>query len=101
MVDAKITKVYYSLQGYWKGIADVKKLARAPKVSEDAAKQWLVKQALSSDKIPFLLAQRGAPQQLFFFATRQTFTRAQSFCQCEQPLQRSRTLDLERVFTNI
>ena len=37
MMDAKLAKVYYSPQGYWKGLAAVKKLASAAKVSEDTA----------------------------------------------------------------
>ena len=45
-MDAKFTKVYYSPQGHWKGIAAIKKLANAAKVSEDTVKKWLVKQAL-------------------------------------------------------
>lgn len=39
-------KVYYSPKGYWKGISAVKKLTQAAKVSEDVAKQWLVKQVI-------------------------------------------------------
>ena len=40
MMNAKLAKVYYSSQGYWKRIAAIKKLANAAKVSEDAAKKW-------------------------------------------------------------
>ena len=45
-MDAKLAKVYYSPQGYWKEIAAIKKLANAAKVSEDTVKKWLVNQAL-------------------------------------------------------
>ena len=45
-MDAKLAKVYYSPQGYWKGIAAIKKLAKSAKVSEDATKKWLIKQAI-------------------------------------------------------
>ena len=45
-MDAKLSKIYYSPQGYWKGLAAVKKLAVAAKVAEEAAKKWLAKQAL-------------------------------------------------------
>ena len=38
-MDAKLPKIYYSPQGYWKGLAAVKKLAAAAKVSEDVAKK--------------------------------------------------------------
>ena len=51
-MDAKLAKVYYSPQSYWKGIAAVKKLANAAKVSPEAAKQWLVKQALWQVYLP-------------------------------------------------
>ena len=31
-MDAKLTKIYYSPGGYWKGIAAIKKLSEAAKV---------------------------------------------------------------------
>ena len=37
-MDAKLSKIYYSPQGYWKGLAAVKKLAAAAKVGEELAK---------------------------------------------------------------
>ncbi|KAL9983856.1 hypothetical protein ACROYT_G006097 [Oculina patagonica] len=49
-------------QGYWKGIAAIKKLAEAAKVSEDAAKKWLVKQALWQIYLP---APRYVPRPKF------------------------------------
>ena len=42
----KLSNIYYSPEGYWKGIAAIKKLAVAAKVSENTAKQWLIKQAI-------------------------------------------------------
>lgn len=45
-MEAKLVKVYYSPKGYWKEVHAVKKLSQAAKVSEDVAKQWLVKQAI-------------------------------------------------------
>ena len=51
-MDAKLTKIYYSPKGYWKGMAAIKKLAAAAKVSEDAAKQWRTKQALWQVYLP-------------------------------------------------
>jgi len=42
----RLSKIYYSPQGYWKGFAAIKKLAQAAKVSEDVARNWLMKQAL-------------------------------------------------------
>ena len=38
-MDTKLTKVYYSPMGYWKGIAAIKKLEEAAKVPEETAKQ--------------------------------------------------------------
>ena len=52
-MNAKLAKIYYIPQGYWKGIAAVKKLANAAKVSPETAKQWLVvKQALRQVYLP-------------------------------------------------
>ncbi|KAL9959408.1 hypothetical protein ACROYT_G032731 [Oculina patagonica] len=53
-------------QGYWKGIAAIKKLAEAAKVSEDAAKKWLVKQALWQIYLP---APRYVPRPKFDVST--------------------------------
>ena len=38
-MDSKLSKVYYSPKGYWKGVAAIKKLAEAAKVPEETAKQ--------------------------------------------------------------
>ena len=51
-MDTKLAKVYYSPQGYWKGIAAIKKLSEAAKVPEDTAKKWLVKQGLWQIYLP-------------------------------------------------
>ena len=59
---AKLSKIYYSPRGYWKGLAAVKKLASAAKVSEDVAKQWLAKQALWQVYLP---APRYIPRPKF------------------------------------
>ena len=45
-MDAKLAKIYYSPQGYWKGKSAIKKLAEAAKVPENIAKQWLFRQAI-------------------------------------------------------
>ena len=37
-MDAKLKYVFYSPNGFWKGHAPVRKLAKAAKVPEDAAK---------------------------------------------------------------
>jgi len=36
-MDAELAKVYYSPQGYWRGISAIKKLADAAKVPEETA----------------------------------------------------------------
>ena len=48
----KLSKLYYSTDGYWKGYAAISKLAHTAKVSEDNAKQWLEKQALWQIYLP-------------------------------------------------
>ena len=61
-MDGKLAKIYYSPRGYWKGISAIKKLAEAAKVSEDAAKKWLIKQALWQIYLPAL---RHVPRPKF------------------------------------
>jgi len=51
-MDAKLAKIYYGTGGYWKGIAAIKKLAEAAKVPEEAAKKWLIRQALWQVYLP-------------------------------------------------
>ena len=58
----RLAKIYYSPWGYWKGISAIKKLAEAVKVSEDAAKKWLIKQALWQIYLP---APRHVPRPKF------------------------------------
>ena len=65
-MDAKLSKIYYSPKGYWKGLAAVKKLAAAAKVSEDTSKKWLVKQALWQVYLP---APRRIPRPKFDVST--------------------------------
>ena len=48
----RLSKIYYSPQGYLKGFAAIKKLAQAAKVSEDVARNWLGKQALWQVYLP-------------------------------------------------
>ena len=58
----RLSKIYYSPQGYWKGFAAIKKLAQAAKVSEDVAQNWLMKQALWQVYLP---APRYIPRPKF------------------------------------
>lgn len=52
-MDAKLTKVYYSPQDYWKSIAPIKTLTDITTVPEKTAKQWLIiKQALWQFYLP-------------------------------------------------
>ena len=57
----KLAKIYYSPEGYWKGIAAIKKLSEAAMVSEETAKKWLVKQVLSifNDHVKIVDVTRG------------------------------------------
>ena len=45
-MDRKLSNIYYSCAGFWKGHAAIKKLARAAKVSEEVTGSWLKKQAI-------------------------------------------------------
>ena len=65
-MDAKLAKIYYSPQGYWKGVSAIKKLAEAAKVPETVSKQWLYKQALWQIYLP---APRHVPRPKFDVAT--------------------------------
>ena len=65
-MDAKLAKVYCSSQDYWKGLAAIKNLAGAAKVHQEAAKQWLIKQALWQIYLP---APRYIPRPKFDVST--------------------------------
>ena len=60
-LSAKLSKIYYSPQGYSKGLTD-KHLASAAKVPEDVAKDWLKKQAIWQIYLP---APRHIPRPKF------------------------------------
>ena len=51
-MERKLSRVYYSPKGLWKGLAVVKKLAKEAGVSEDNAKLWLMKQAIWQIYLP-------------------------------------------------
>ena len=65
-MDAKLAKIYYSPQGYWKGVSAIKNLADAAKVPENVVKQWLYKQAIWQIYLP---APRYVPRPKFDVAT--------------------------------
>ena len=65
-MDAKLAKIYYSPQGYWKGVSAIKKLTDASKVPENVVKQWLYKQAIWQI---FLPAPRYVPRPKFDVST--------------------------------
>ena len=65
-MDAKLAKIYYSPQGYWKGVSAIKKLADAAKVPENVVKQWLYKQAIWQIYLP---APRYVPRPKFDVVT--------------------------------
>ena len=45
-MEKKLSEIYYSTEGYWKGYAAIDKLAERAEVSKDEVKTWLEKQAL-------------------------------------------------------
>ena len=51
-MDAKLAKVYYSPQGYQKGVSAIKKLVESAKVCGETAKQWLIEQPLWQIYLP-------------------------------------------------
>ena len=65
-MDAKLAKIFYSPQGYWKGVSAIKKLTDASKVSENVVKQWLYKQAIWQIYLP---APRYVPRPKFDVAS--------------------------------
>jgi len=79
-VDAKLSKIYYSPQGYWKDIAAIKTLAAAAKVSEMAQKMADTPSPLAnlsscpkthfSSQIPCAHAKRSSPGRPSFSSTR-------------------------------
>ena len=60
--ERRISQIYYSPRGYWKGIAAIQKLAAAARVSETVARAWLKKQALWQVYLP---APRRIPRPMF------------------------------------
>ena len=51
-IEKKLSKIYYSPKGYWKGIAAIQKLATAAGVSEEKTKNWLKKQVIWQIYVP-------------------------------------------------
>jgi len=62
---AKLQGIYYIPKGYWWGLAAVKKLAAAAKVSEANARSWLKKQAVWQIWQIYLPAPRQVPRPIF------------------------------------
>src|SRR6218665_3976860 len=58
----KLSSIYYSPRGYWRGQAAVKKLAAAAKVSEADARTWLKQQAVWQIYLP---GPRYIPRPMF------------------------------------
>ena len=52
LIENKLSQIYYSPKGYWKGIAAIKKLATAAGVSEEKTKDWLKKQVIWQIYLP-------------------------------------------------
>jgi hypothetical protein len=61
-MDDKLSAIYYSPRGYWRGLAAIKNLVEAAKVSEADARSWLKKQALWQIYLP---APRKIPRPMF------------------------------------
>ena len=61
-VQEKLSSIYYTPIGYWRGLAAIKKLATAAKVSEQVARDWLKRQAIWQIYLP---APRHIPRPMF------------------------------------
>ena len=75
-MDSKLAKIYYSPQGYWKGVSATKKLAESAKVPENVVKQWLCKQAIWQIYLP---APQYVPRPKFDVATPNSVHQADLF----------------------
>ena len=62
MTDSKLSALYCSPRGYWKGLAAIEKLASAAKVTEQQAKERLKRQAIWQIYLP---APRRVPRPKF------------------------------------
>ena len=62
MENKKLSRIYYSPKGFWKGLSAVKKLSQEAGVSEDKAKLWLMKQGIWQIYLP---APRTIPRPTF------------------------------------
>ena len=60
--DKKLSAIYYSPRGHWKGPTAIQKLVSAAKVTEQQAKDWLKKQAIWQIYLP---APRHIPRPKF------------------------------------
>ena len=67
-MDRKLANIYYNPKGYWKGLAAIKKLASAAKVSEDISRGWLKKTGYlagifthSTTEVSHWHTERGSP----------------------------------------
>ena len=75
-MDAKLAKIFYNPQGYWKGVSEIKKLAEVAKVPENVSKQRLYKQVLWQIYLP---APRHVPRPKFDVATPNSVHQADLF----------------------
>jgi len=61
-VQENLSSIYYTPEGYWRGLTAIKKLATAAKVSEQVALNWLKRQAIWQIYLP---APRLIPRPMF------------------------------------
>jgi hypothetical protein len=52
MDDKKLSKIYYSPKGYWRGQAAIEKLAALSNISKKITRKWLKKQAMWQIYLP-------------------------------------------------
>ena len=61
-MEIKLSRIYDSPKGFWKGLPAVKKLAQEAEVSENVAKLWLMRQAIWQN---YLSAPKHIPRTTF------------------------------------
>ena len=75
-LSARLAGIHYSPRGYWKGLAAIKNLSAAAKVTEQQAKNWLKKQAIWQIYLP---APRHIPRPEIRLAVPNEFHQADLF----------------------
>ncbi|PFX13408.1 hypothetical protein AWC38_SpisGene22506 [Stylophora pistillata] len=94
-MEGKLSRVYYSPKGFWKGLDAVKKLVKEDGVPEDVARLWLMKQATWQIYLP---APKHIPRAIIHVESPNTVHRADLIFLLHNRLPRGRKVDPGREF---